>query len=127
MVCGTMYLTRCGPAVPKDKQEKGLPPYPFRVWRTKKQSEIIWAFNEQHIRDMIAPVRPTRIERQKEKMEKITIERLGPPGAEVGRPADYEPAFKILRAWVDSEGGPPEHIRKQIREHWVDYTKIDKK
>ena len=106
------------------KEDKGLPPYPFRVWRTRKRSEIMWGFDEQHIRDMMAPVRPIRVERQKEKTEKITGEHLGPPGAEVGRPADYEPAFKILRAWVDSQGGPPEHIRKQIREHWVDYDRV---
>ena len=123
-----MPLTRCGPAVPKDKQEKGLPPYPFRVWRTRKQSEIMWGFDEQHIRNMMAPAKPVKIQQLKEKKEKdIEPEPMGPPGSDVGRPAEYEPAFKILKAWVDSIGGPPEDVRKAIRIHWIDYEKVKKK
>lgn len=114
--------------MPKDKQEKGLPPYPFRVWSTRKQSEIVWAFDEQHIRNMMAPLKPIKIKRLEEKKEKdIEPEPMGPPGSDVGRPAEYEPAFKILKAWVDSEGGPPEDVRKAIRVHWIDYEKVKKK
>ena len=85
-------------------------------------------FSEQHIRDQLDPVKPVKIKRIKEKKEKETkIERLGPKGAPVGRPEDYEPAFKILKAWVDSQGGPPEDVRKAIREQWIDYRKVSKK
>ena len=123
-----MPLTGCGPAVPKDKQEKGLPPYPFRVWRTQKQSEIIWAFDEQHVKAMMAPKKVVKIKKLEEKKDKdIEPEPLGPPGADVGRPAEYEPAFKILKAWVDSTGGPPEDVRKAIRVHWIDYRRVEKK
>ena len=88
----------------------------------------MWAFDEQHIRVMIAPLKPVNIQQIKEKKEKdIKPEPMGPPGSDVGRPAEYEPAFKILKAWVDSIGGPPEDVRKAIRIHWIDYEKVKKK
>ena len=131
-----MPLTGCGRAVPKVSREttwdigiKGeLPPYLYRVWITKKKTKTMMGFSEQHIRDQLDPIKPLKIQKIKEKKEKETkIERLGPKDAPVGRPADYEPAFKILRAWVDSQGGPPEDVRKAIREHWIDYRKVSKK
>ena len=104
-----------------------VPPFPYRVWTTKKKSEIKYGFSEEHIRIMMEPKKPIKIKRLKEKKEKIENEPLGPPGADIGRPAEYEPAFKILKAWVDSQGGPPEDVRKAIRVHWIDYEKINKK
>ena len=106
-----------------------LPPYHYHVWfkGNKKPMRMI-GFNEQHIRDQLDPINPLKIQKIKEKKQnKTKIERLGPKGAPVGRPADYEPAFKLLRAWVDSEGGPPEDVRKAIREQGIDYRKITKK
>ena len=31
--------------------------------------------------------------------------------------------FKILREWVDLNGGPPETIRQRLRELYIDYDK----
>jgi hypothetical protein len=105
-----------------------IPPFPFRVWTTKDKSKVMYGFDEQHIRDMMDPVKPAKVKRIPEPKEKEQkYEKLGPPGADVGRPAEYEPAFKILKAWVDSQGGPPEDVRKAIRIHWVDYHRVVKK
>ena len=119
----------------KDKKEsvwtigtKGpVPPFPYRIWTTKKKSQVVYGFDEQHIRDMMDPIKIIKIKKLKEKEEKIESEHLGPPGAEIGRPAEYQPAFKILKEWVDSQGGPPEDVRKAIRVHWIDYEKVPKK
>ena len=132
-----MPLTGCGRAVPKDKKElewhigfKGeIPPYDYHVWfKGSKNPVYMFGFDEQHIKDQCENKKPIKIKRLKEMKEKeIQIERLGPKGADVGRPEDYEPAFKILKAWVDSQGGPPEAVRKAIREHWIDYRRVKKK
>ena len=112
----------------KTNFDDSLPPYPFRVWTTKNKSQILYGFGEQHIRDMMSPVKTIKIKRIKEKKEKdIELEPMGPPGADIGRPAEYEPAFKILKAWVDSVGGPPEDVRKAIRVHWINYEKVKRK
>ena len=119
----------------KKKQEKEwtigiqgpIPPFPFRVWTKKDKSKVMYGFDEQHIRDMMDPVKPAKVKRIPEPKEKEQkYEKLGPPGADVGRPAEYEPAFKILKAWVDSIGGPPEKVRKALRVHWIDYEKPNK-
>ena len=105
-----------------------IPPYSYKVWVGKKQTKMMMGFDEQHIRDQLGPIKPTMIKRIKEKKEiDLEPEPLGPRGAVVGRPAEYQPAFKILKAWVDSIGGPPESVRKKIREHWVDYRKVARK
>ena len=84
----------------------------------------MYGCSEQHIRDMMYPVNPVKVKRIKEPKEKEEkYEKLGPPGEDIGRPAEYEPAFKILKAWVDGIGGPPEKVRKAIRIHWIDYEK----
>ena len=54
-------------------------------------------------------------------------ERLGPKGAVVHRPADFDQGFKILKEWVDSIGGPPEKLRKKLRELFIDYEKPARK
>ena len=103
-----------------------IPPYLYRVWLDKDRSKMMTGFDEQHIRDQLSPIKPVKIQKIKEKVEKIESEHLGPLGADVGRPAEYEPAFKILKEWVDSIGGPPEDVRKAIRVHWIDYQKAEK-
>jgi hypothetical protein len=45
----------------------------------------------------------------------------------VNRPADYDAGFKILREWIDENGGPPEEIRVKLRELFIDYTPVEKK
>jgi hypothetical protein len=106
-----------------------IPPFPFKVWLTKAKTKIMFGFDEEHIRLMMEPAKPIKVKRIKEKPEKIDDrEPMGPAGHnDVGRPAEYEPAFKILKEWVDSQGGPPEEVRKKIREHWIDYQKVEKK
>ena len=53
---------------------------------------------------------------------------LGPKGYKgSSRPADYDAGFKVLRQWIDSKGGPPEEIRKKLRELWIDYDRVEKK
>jgi len=53
---------------------------------------------------------------------------LGPKGYKgSSRPADYDAGFKILRQWIDENGGPPEEIRQRLRELWIDYEKPSKK
>ena len=37
--------------------------------------------------------------------------------------ADYEAGFNVLKEWVDSQGGPPEKVRKKIIDSWIDYQK----
>jgi hypothetical protein len=66
----------------------------------------------------------------KQPEEKTTLKSmpLGPDGGNgVSRPADYDAGFKILRAWVDQNGGPPEEIRQKLRELWIDYDQAPQK
>jgi len=105
------------------------PPYDYHVWfKNSGKPVYMFGFDEQHIKNQCENKKPIKIKRLKPKKEKdIESEPLGPKGAKVGRPAEYELAFKILKDWVDSQGGPPESVRKAIREHWVDYRKVPKK
>ena len=102
-----------------------VPPWLYRVWITKEKTETMMGHSQQHIRDQLDPVKPLKIQKIKEKEEKIESESLGPPDAPVTRPPDYEPAFKILQEWVDSIGGPPEEVRLKCREHFVDWSRIE--
>lgn len=122
--------------MPKPKKEKTwvigtkgpIPPFPFKVWTSKKHSKTVYGFDEQHIKDMMEPTKIIKIKRIKEIQEKMPQQdRLGPKGSEISRPAEYEKAFYILKKWVDDQGGPPESVRKMILEAWVDYQKVDKK
>lgn len=121
--------------MPKVKKESewhigirgSVPPYDFHVWfKGSKKPVLMYGFDEDHIRVM-CKTKPVKIRKCKEKKEKIVAERLGPKGAPVGRLPEYEPAFKLLKAWVDSIGGPPEDIRLKLRELWIDYEKVPKK
>jgi len=56
----------------------------------------------------------------------ITLMPLGPKGSLINRPADYDTGFKILREWIDENGGPPEKIRQKLRELYIDYDKAKK-
>ena len=53
---------------------------------------------------------------------------LGPKGYKgSSRPADYDAGFKVLREWIDKNGGPPEEIRQKLRELWIDYDRAPRK
>ena len=87
------------------------------------------AFNIQHIRNQLEG--KTVVKAIKEKEEKVVFSKsvsLGPKGWKgSSRPADYDAGFKVLREWVDKNGGPPEEIRQKLRELWIDYEKAPRK
>jgi hypothetical protein len=88
----------------------------------------MYGMHEDHIRwqtDPKVPVKVKRIFIKEEPMGKS--EHLGPKGCTVNQPADYDRGFKVLREWVDENGGPPEEIRKKLRELFIDYDKVKRK
>ena len=101
----------------------------WQVWfrRNKKPAEMS-GFDEEHIKRMCEPKLPIKIKRLVAKKETIgRSEHLGPKGAVVNQPADYDKGFKLLKEWVDSIGGPPENLRKKLRELFIDYHKPERK
>ena len=125
--------------MPKRKKEKvweygmpkgDLPPYDYHVWfKGEKSPREMHGFDEDHIRRMCREdgLRPIKVKRFKKKEVEDIYEPLGPKGSEVNRPADYDQAFKLLKEYVDSIGGPPEELRLKIRELWVDYRNVEQK
>ena len=65
--------------------------------------------------------------KQPEEKDDFSSMPLGPKGSTVNQPADYDQGFKILREWIDQNGGPPEDIRVKLRELWIDYDKAPRK
>ena len=125
--------------MPKKKKETvwtiGMPkgpigPFVWQVWVKGSQKPIrVIAFNIQHIRNQLEG--KTVVKAIKEKEEKVVFSKsvsLGPKGWKgSSRPADYDAGFKVLREWVDKNGGPPEEIRQKLRELWIDYEKAPRK
>jgi hypothetical protein len=107
-----------------------LPPFMWQVWLKGKKNPIeMSGFDKEHIISMCEPKKVIKVKRIKAKKKPIERgEPLGPNGGNgVTRPADYDKGFKILRKWVDENGGPPENVRKQLREFYIDYEKVTKK
>ena len=105
-------------------------PFVWQVWTKGSQKPIrVIAFNLQHIKDQLEGKKVTKAIKEKEKKEVFgNSVPLGPKGWKgSSRPADYDAGFKVLRQWIDSKGGPPEEIRKKLRELWIDYDKAPKK
>ena len=105
-------------------------PFVWQVWTKGSQKPIrVIAFNLQHIKDQLEGKKVTKAIKQKEKKEVFgNSVPLGPKGWKgSSRPADYDAGFKVLRQWIDSKGGPPEEIRKKLRELWIDYDKAPRK
>ena len=105
-------------------------PFVWQVWVKGSQKPIrVIAFNIQHIRNQLEG--KTVVKAIKEKEEKVVFSKsvsLGPKGWKgSSRPADYDAGFKVLREWVDKNGGPPEEIRQKLRELWIDYEKAPRK
>ena len=101
-------------------------PFVWQVWVKGSQKPIrVIAFNLQHIKDQLEGKKVTKVIKEKEKKEVFgNSVPLGPKGYKgSSRPADYDAGFKVLRQWIDSKGGPPEEIRKKLRELWIDYDK----
>ncbi len=108
-----------------------IPPFMWQVWfKGNKKPIEMSGFDESHIRVMCLPnpAKVIKVKRMpKEKEVHIPAERLGPKGAIVNQPADYDKGFKLLQEWVDSIGGPPEKLRKKLRELFIDYHKPKQK
>ena len=101
---------------------KSIPPYVYHVWfkKSKKPTRMV-AFDEEHIRDQSNGQLIKKIKKLPEEIEKIKLEPLGPKGCTVNQPADYDKGFKILKAWLDTQDGPPESVRKELRELFIDW------
>jgi hypothetical protein len=88
----------------------------------------MFAMHEDHIRWQCDPKKPIKIKRiyLKERPSGPLIH-LGPKGCTVNQPADYDKGFKILKAWLDTQDGPPESVRQELRELFIDYDRPGKK
>ena len=99
-------------------------PWVWHAWlRGSKKPVRVVAFDMDHIRCQLEPKQVIKAKRLPEEKDVFSSMPLGPKGSKVNRPADYDKGFKILREWVDLNGGPPEHIRKELRELFIDYEK----
>jgi hypothetical protein len=104
-------------------------PWVWHVWQkgSKKPLRMI-AFDHQHIKDQLEGKQIIKAKKLPEEKTTFKTMPLGPNGGgEVSRPADYDAGFKVLRKWVDENGGPPEEIRQKLRELWIDYEKAPQK
>ena len=103
-------------------------PWVWHVWIIgKKKPERMIAFDHQHIKDQLEGKQMIKAVKQAEEKDEFTTMPLGPKGSTVNRPADYDTGFKILREWIDQNGGPPEEIRVKLRELYIDYDKAPQK
>ena len=107
----------------------GVGPWVWYVWvKGKKKPERMIAFDLQHIKDQLEGQKVIKAVKQPEEKTTFKTMPLGPNGGNgVSRPADYDAGFKVLRKWVDENGGPPEEIRQKLRELWIDYEKAPQK
>ena len=105
-------------------------PWLWQVWvkGTKKPLRMI-AFDIQHIKDQLEGKTFIKAKQVPEEKDDVSDSMpLGPKGYKgSSRTADYDAGFKILRAWIDENGGPPEEIRKKLRELWIDYDRAPQK
>ena len=103
-------------------------PWVWHAWikGSKKPLRMV-AFNLEHIRDQLEGKTVIRAVKQPEEKDEFSSVPLGPKGSTVNRPADYDAGFRILRSWVDENGGPPEEIRVKLRELFIDYDVEPKK
>ena len=107
---------------------QNIPPYDYHVWFKGARKPIHMAgMHEDHIRWQSDPKVPVKIKRIHTKEEKLRSEPLGPKGCKVNQPADYDKGFKILKAWLDTQDGPPESVRKELRELFIDYDRAKSK
>ena len=105
-------------------------PWVWHVWiKGKKKPERMIAFDHQHIKDQLENRQIIKAKRlPEEKSDFRDSPPLGPRGYQgSSRPADYDTGFKVLRQWIDQQGGPPEEIRQKLRELWIDYDREPRK
>jgi len=103
-------------------------PWVWHVWiKGSKKPVRVVAFNIEHIKDQLEGKTVIKAVKQPEEKDEFSSVPLGPKGSKVNRPADYDTGFRILREWVDENGGPPEEIRVKLRELYIDYDVEPKK
>ena len=103
-------------------------PWVWHAWiKGSKKPVRMVAFNLDHIKDQLEGKTVIKVKRLPEEKDDLSSVPLGPKGSVVNRPADYDAGFKILREWIDENGGPPEEIRVKLRELFIDYTPVEKK
>ena len=105
-------------------------PFVWQVWVKGSQKPIrVIAFDLRHIKNQLEGKKVTKALKEKEKKEVFgNSVPLGPKGWKgSSRPADLDAGFKVLRQWVDENGGPPEEIRQKLRELWIDYDREPRK
>jgi hypothetical protein len=103
-------------------------PWVWHVWiKGSKKPVRVVAFNIEHIKDQLEGKTVIRAVKQPEEKDEFSSVPLGPKGSKVNRPADYDTGFRILREWIDQNGGPPEEIRVKLRELYIDYEVIKRK
>ena len=105
-------------------------PFVWQAWIKGSRKPIrMVAFDIQHIKNQLEGKKVIKAIKEKEKKEIVKDSvKLGPKGWNgSSRPADHDAGFKVLRQWVDENGGPPEHIRQKLRELWIDYDREPRK
>ena len=103
-------------------------PWVWHAWikGSKKPIRVV-AFDLDHIRCQLEGKQVIKARRLPEEKDEFLSMPLGPKGSTVNRPADYDRGFKILREWIDQNGGPPEEIRIKLRELYIDYDRAPRK
>jgi hypothetical protein len=103
-------------------------PWVWHAWiKGSKKPVRVVAFDLDHIRCQLEGKTVIKAVKQPEEEIDLSSVPLGPKGSVVNRPADYDAGFKILREWIDQNGGPPEEIRVKLRELYIDYEVIKRK
>ena len=103
-------------------------PWVWHAWIKGSRKPVrMVAFNLDHIKDQLEGKTVIRAVKQPEEKDEFSTIPLGPKGSTINRPADYDTGFRILREWVDENGGPPEEIRVKLRELYIDYDVESKK
>ena len=99
-------------------------PWVWHAWiKGSKKPVRVVAFDVDHIHCQLEGQQVIKTKRLPEDKEEYSSMPLGPKGCVVNQPADYDKGFKVLREWIDENGGPPEEIRKKLRELFIDYEK----
>ena len=103
-------------------------PWVWHAWIKGSRKPVrMVAFNLDHIKDQLEGKTVIRAVKQPEEKDEFSTIPLGPKGSTINRPADYDTGFRILREWIDENGGPPEEIRVKLRELYIDYDVVPKK
>jgi hypothetical protein len=103
-------------------------PWVWHAWiKDSKKPVRVVAFDMDHIRCQVEPKQVIKVKRLPEEKDESSSMPLGPKGCTVNQPADYDKGFKILKAWLDTQDGPPESVRQELRELFIDYDRVERK